>query len=129
MIQHAGIGHSDSEPAIELQFSQKSSGVSETLCEKVGRAGNRIPHIPYIFSCAHAQFTRLGRGLIGYFDCCSSVGARMWGRKDKEKRGERRKGGGASKGGAGLPFMGLGMPPGMLDAIGSNDHVIYWLFT
>lgn len=36
----------------------------------------------------------------------------MWGRKDKkEKRGERRKGGG-SKGGAGLPFMGLGVPPG-----------------
>ena len=33
----------------------------------------------------------------------------MWGRKDKEKRGERRKGG---KGGAALPFMGLGVPPG-----------------
>lgn len=38
----------------------------------------------------------------------------MWGRKDKQKRGERRKGGGASKGGPGLPFMGLGVPPGIL---------------
>lgn len=36
----------------------------------------------------------------------------MWGRKDKkDKKGERRKGGG-SKGGAGLPFMGLGAPLG-----------------
>jgi hypothetical protein len=41
-----------------------------------------------------------------------SVSFKMWGRKDKQKRGERRKGGGASKGGAGLPFMGLGVPPG-----------------
>lgn len=36
----------------------------------------------------------------------------MWGRKDKkDKKGERRKAGG-SKAGAGLPFMGLGVPPG-----------------
>ena len=33
----------------------------------------------------------------------------MWGRKDKkEKRGERRKGGGVNKGG--MPFMGFGVP-------------------
>lgn len=38
----------------------------------------------------------------------------MWGRKDKkDKKAERRKGsGGTGRGGTGLPFMGLGVPPG-----------------
>lgn len=36
----------------------------------------------------------------------------MWGRKEKRGGGERRKVGVASKSGGGLPFMGIGMPPG-----------------
>ena len=51
----------------------------------------------------------------------------MWGRKDKkDKRGDRKRSGG-SKGGAGMPFMGLGVPPGQMPSLMACTHSVHIL--
>ena len=102
--------------------AQKKGGQGSKLHSANSRQARFSAHV-HTRTTGYGAWPRLSLSLTVY----SYVG--MWGRKDKkEKRGERRKGRGGT-GGGGLPFLGIGIPPGNCCGLNMTCIILLYSYT